>query len=137
MRIVVGSDGSPSATGAVDYATRLAGSLGATLHIVCAYKPIIATGGAPVAVVASGAQEHAEEVVENARRRASEQGVSVEGHAVAGSAGPSLVEVAETHDAEMIVVGGRGMRGARRVLGSVPNHVSHNANCVVVIVPTQ
>jgi nucleotide-binding universal stress UspA family protein len=137
MRIVVGSDGSPSATAAVDYATRLASSLGATLHVVCAYKPVIATGGAPLAVTSPGAQEHAEEVVETARRRAGEQGVPVEGHAVAGSAGQALVDVADTHDAEMIVVGGRGMRGARRVMGSVPNHVSHHANCVVVIVPTQ
>jgi nucleotide-binding universal stress UspA family protein len=137
MRIVVGSDGSPSATAAVDYATRLASSLGATLHVVCAYKPVIASGGAPLAATSTGAQENAEEIVESARRRVDEQGVPVEGHAVAGSPGQALVEVAETHEAEMIVVGGRGMRGARRVLGSVPNHVSHHANCVVVIVPTQ
>ncbi len=36
----------------------------------------------------------------------------------------------------MIVVGNRGMTGARRVLGSVPNDVSHHARCDVLIVET-
>jgi nucleotide-binding universal stress UspA family protein len=36
----------------------------------------------------------------------------------------------------MIVVGNKGMRGARRVLGSVPNRVSHHAACCVLIVQT-
>src|SRR3954470_11936866 len=104
MRIVVGSDGSPTAMAAVDYATRLAVALDATLHIVSAYKPVIATGGAPLAVHAEGAREHAEDVVEQARARAGQQGIPVEVHAVAGSAGPLLVEVAETNKADMIVV---------------------------------
>jgi nucleotide-binding universal stress UspA family protein len=33
-------------------------------------------------------------------------------------------------------VGNRGMKGARRILGSVPNHVAHHASCAVMIVPT-
>jgi nucleotide-binding universal stress UspA family protein len=35
-----------------------------------------------------------------------------------------------------IVVGNKGMRGARRVLGSVPNSVAHLAPCSVLIVDT-
>jgi nucleotide-binding universal stress UspA family protein len=38
--------------------------------------------------------------------------------------------------ADMIVVGNRGMSGAKRMLGSVPNKVSHHATCEVLIVPT-
>jgi nucleotide-binding universal stress UspA family protein len=47
-----------------------------------------------------------------------------------------LVRLAEEQDAQMIVVGNRGMSGAQRVLGSVPNHVSHHAPCDVLIVST-
>ena len=48
----------------------------------------------------------------------------------------ALVSVAETVHADLIVVGNRGMQGARRVLGSVPNHVSHHARCDVLVVDT-
>jgi nucleotide-binding universal stress UspA family protein len=46
------------------------------------------------------------------------------------------VEIADKQGAQMIVVGNRGMAGAKRVLGSVPNYVSHHARCDVVIVRT-
>ena len=45
-----------------------------------------------------------------------------------------LVELAERHGADLLVIGNRGMQ--RRVLGSVPNSVSHKAPCSVVIVKT-
>jgi nucleotide-binding universal stress UspA family protein len=47
-----------------------------------------------------------------------------------------LLQIAEEQHAQMIVVGNRGMTGARRVLGSVPNRVSHRARCDVLIVVT-
>jgi nucleotide-binding universal stress UspA family protein len=46
------------------------------------------------------------------------------------------MEIAESEGAQMIVVGNKGMTGARRVLGSVPNKISHHARCAVLIVPT-
>lgn len=48
----------------------------------------------------------------------------------------ALLEVADQVNARMIVVGNRGMAGPRRVLGSVPNTVSHGARCSVLIVST-
>ena len=45
-----------------------------------------------------------------------------------------LCDIAEAHGADLLVVGNRGMQ--RRVLGSVPNSVSHKAPCSVVIVKT-
>ena len=50
--------------------------------------------------------------------------------------GDALLEVAQAVGAELIVVGNRGMAGAGRVLGSVPNKVSHAARCNVMIVFT-
>jgi nucleotide-binding universal stress UspA family protein len=46
-----------------------------------------------------------------------------------------LVEHAEKLNADVIVVGNRGMN--RRFLGSVPNAVTHHAPCSVMIVETQ
>jgi nucleotide-binding universal stress UspA family protein len=46
------------------------------------------------------------------------------------------MQIADKQGAQMIVVGNRGMTGARRVLGSVPNRASHHARCDVLIVAT-
>ena len=54
--------------------------------------------------------------------------------AMEGEPADVIVTLAEKHDADVIVVGNKGME--RRVLGSVPNSVSHKANCSVFIVKT-
>jgi nucleotide-binding universal stress UspA family protein len=76
-------------------------------------------------------------VLQRARETARGGGsVEVEVHAPKGDAADSLIKAAKEHDADLIVLGSRGMQGARRVLGSVPNKVSHNAPCDVLIVHT-
>ena len=56
---------------------------------------------------------------------------------MAGEAADALIGVAEETGADLIVVGNRGMSGARRfVLGSVPNTVSHHCPCILLIVDT-
>jgi nucleotide-binding universal stress UspA family protein len=51
--------------------------------------------------------------------------------------GDAIVAIAGEVDADAVVVGNKGMRGAKRfLLGSVPNKVAHNAPCTVVIVKT-
>ena len=57
-------------------------------------------------------------------------------HPSHGDAAEALVAIAEEIGADLIVVGNRGMKGERRVLGSVPNSVAHAANCSVLIVDT-
>jgi nucleotide-binding universal stress UspA family protein len=61
-------------------------------------------------------------------------GISVERHATKGDAAEVLVSIAEQVQADLIVVGSKGMH--RRILGSVPNSVAHNAPCAVLIVKT-
>ena len=65
-------------------------------------------------------------------------GVSqVETFARQGDAADAILDVAEEQRADLIVVGNRGMTGAKRfLLGSVPNKVSHHAPCSVLIVRT-
>ena len=53
-----------------------------------------------------------------------------------GAAADAIVETARSVGADLIVVGSKGMRGARRVLGSVPNSVAHGADSAVLIVKT-
>ena len=63
-------------------------------------------------------------------------GVDVEEHGPKGDPADALVDIARREGADLIVMGSLGMQGARRVLGSVPNKVSHNAPCDVLIVQT-
>jgi nucleotide-binding universal stress UspA family protein len=64
------------------------------------------------------------------------RGLSVAMHVRAEGGADALLHVAEAVDADLIVVGNRGMTGLGRVLGSVPNTVAHHAPCAVLIVPT-
>jgi nucleotide-binding universal stress UspA family protein len=65
------------------------------------------------------------------------RGVEAECHARKGDPADALLQVAEENGADLIVVGNRGMTGAKRfLLGSVPNKVSHHASCSVLIVRT-
>ena len=65
-------------------------------------------------------------------------GVSqVETFARQGDAADAILDVAEEQRSDLIVVGNRGMTGAKRfLLGSVPNKVSHHAPCSVLIIRT-
>jgi nucleotide-binding universal stress UspA family protein len=145
--IVVGTDGSESAGIAVHRATALAKLTGATLHIVSAYRQVslgsvamAASAGAStvdVEHVNRGVTAQGEQVCERAASEARREGVRVELHAVPGDAADVLVSVAKQVGGDLVVVGSRGMSGARRfVLGSVPNKVSHHCPCCVLIVDT-
>ena len=58
-------------------------------------------------------------------------------HPVEGDPAEGILSVAEETKADLIVVGNKGMTGARRfLLGSVPNNISHHAPCSVIIVRT-
>ncbi len=126
--IVVGTDGSASAELAVDRAAELAKTLGVPLHIVM----VLESAGDPKRAAAL-----AEKAVADSSERLEARGVTVQTHLRAGSAPAELMKIAETEGAQMIVVGNRGMSGPRRILGSVPNDLAHNAQCGVLIVPTQ
>ena len=64
-------------------------------------------------------------------------GVEVETYARQGDPADAILDVAEETDADLIVVGNKGMTGAKRfLLGSVPNKVSHHAPCSVLIIRT-
>jgi nucleotide-binding universal stress UspA family protein len=143
-RIVVGTDGSDTASEAVKQATELAGATGAVLHIVSAYEPVPAdrlreeSAEVPGDVAHSvGPREDVNQVLEGAEKTAKGAGVETQTHPREGEPADALLDVAEEVKADVIVVGNKGMTGAKRfLLGSVPNKVSHHAPCGVWIVKT-
>jgi nucleotide-binding universal stress UspA family protein len=147
--IVVGTDGSTRASRAVEQAAELAQTLDATLHIVRAYKGVeetMATAMASGAMVTPSpelgdvAKEEAEAVgstLDSLAASVRERGVAVETHAVSGSPASVILATATAVGADLIVVGNRGMTGAKRILGSVPNTLAHHATCAVLIVRTE
>jgi nucleotide-binding universal stress UspA family protein len=143
-RIVVGTDGSETADLAVDEAIELARMSGATLEIVSAYDPVPASRlreeaqAVPEDVAhAVGPREDVNLRLEAAKGRANAAGVEAVTHPREGDPADAILDVAEETGADLIVVGNKGMTGARRfLLGSVPNKVSHHAPCSVLIVRT-
>ena len=138
--IVVGTDGSETADRALLQAMEMARLTGGRLHVVSAYAPAAArvTGvqGAEAAEYSVGSDFKVEAVLERAGVEARSQEVEIESHAPKGDPADAILSVAKQVDADLIVLGSRGMQGARRVLGSVPNKVSHHAPCDVLIVQT-
>jgi nucleotide-binding universal stress UspA family protein len=145
--IVVGTDGSDTARVAVQEATMLASLAGATLHIV--HVAQLKSSGVITYAATGGTSELSDaykneaivaksrEICEEAETEARHLGVEVEVHAVEGEPADTLIAVAQNVDADLLVVGNRGMSGARRfVLGSVPNSVSHHCQYSLLIVDT-
>jgi nucleotide-binding universal stress UspA family protein len=142
--IVVGTDGSDTAKEAVRQASELAKTVGAKLHLVSAYEPV------PEGRLRQERQQvpddlqwmvNPKEDVENTLKEAAaeieEKGVEVVTYAREGDPADAILDVAEEEKADLIVVGNKGMSGARRfLLGSVPNKVSHHAPSSVMIIRT-
>jgi nucleotide-binding universal stress UspA family protein len=142
--IVVGTDGSDTANKAVEEAIDLAKSIGGAITLVSAYEPV------PQARLREEARqtpsdlqwmvnprEEVDATLSDAADLVREAGLEVETFAREGSPADAILDVAEERGADLIVVGNKGMTGARRfLLGSVPNKVSHHAPCSVLIIRT-
>ncbi|MGW2559394.1 universal stress protein [Streptomyces sp. NPDC001514] len=134
-RIVVGIDGSPSSYGALRWAVKHAGLIGATVDAVAAFELPGAHGWSAPAVDADFDAEAAKEgLVREVREVLGDTGETrVHERLVRGNPTEALLEAAE--GAELLVVGYRGRGGfARMLLGSVSQQVAQHAPCPVVIV---
>jgi nucleotide-binding universal stress UspA family protein len=139
--IVVGTDGSQTAEKAVRQAAQLAALSGAHLHIAMV-APRIPVLVAPDMVVASSDWNEATEqstrlALESSAGIAAELGAEATTHALGGDPADALLSLCEEVDADLLVIGNRGMQGARRfLLGSVSSRCAHHADCSVLIVQT-
>jgi nucleotide-binding universal stress UspA family protein len=143
-RIVVGTDGSETARQAVREATELAKQTGASLDVVSAFEPVPSSRLREERLEAPSDIEHevnphedVDAILAEAAGEVEGSGVNVRTFARQGEAADAILDVAEEENADLIVVGNKGMTGAKRfLLGSVPNKVSHHAPCSVLIVRT-
>jgi nucleotide-binding universal stress UspA family protein len=142
--IVVGTDGSETATEAVKQAVELAQATKAKVELVSAYEPVSSTRlrqeGTQVPEDLQWSVNPREDVdatLREAAELAEGAGVTVQTYARQGDPADAILDVAEETKADLVIVGNKGMTGARRfLLGSVPNKVSHHAPCSVLIIRT-
>jgi nucleotide-binding universal stress UspA family protein len=143
-RIVVGTDGSETADEAVETAVELAKLSNAKLEIVSAYEPVpqsrLKDEGQGIAGDVShivNPREDVQFILDKAAAVAKKAKIDVVTHPREGEPADAILDVAEENDADLVMVGNKGMTGARRfLLGSVPNKISHHAPCDVWIVKT-
>jgi nucleotide-binding universal stress UspA family protein len=144
--VVVGTDGSESSLRAVARAGALAGAVGATLVVTSAYLPSEpddrevaraqdALGDEAYQVVGS---HPAEDAVRPPADRARAAGAKdVKTLAVKGSPVETLLDVVRKENADLLVVGNRGLAGIKgRLLGSVPADATRRSSCDVLVVHT-
>jgi nucleotide-binding universal stress UspA family protein len=143
-KVIVGTDGSPSATRAVERAAKVAADAGATLLIASAYQPL-SERDRQAAINQLGNEAYkvmganpAEDALRDAEALAHSHGVEkVELVAEAGDPVDVLVALIDGRKADLCIVGNRGLNSlAGRLLGSVPANISHRASCDVLIVHT-
>jgi nucleotide-binding universal stress UspA family protein len=136
--IVVGTDGSQPAERALEEALAIAARDDADLHIVTAFPdPALIreriTSGATAATV--NLSQVADSVLSRATERANAKGVRAQTHASESEPAEAILQLASEVNADLIVVGSRGLSGIQRfLLGSVSAKVSEHASCSVMIV---
>ncbi|KQY27926.1 MULTISPECIES: universal stress protein [Nocardia] len=142
--IVVGTDGSDSSYVAVEKAAALAGDAGATLVLACAFFP---TDDRDVAAAADVLKDEAyqvrgsaptNEILLVAREKAAAAGAkNIVDRAIVGEPVDSLLDLVNEVDADLLVVGNRGLNTLTgRLLGSVPSDVARKSRSDVLIVHT-
>jgi nucleotide-binding universal stress UspA family protein len=143
--IVVGTDGSETARKAVQEAADLAAGIGASIELVSAYAPVSSSRMREERRDLPGdvqykiqPYEDADAILEECKEIVQGAGVkTVNTYAREGDPADAILDVAEEKKSDLIVVGNKGMTGAKRfLLGSVPNKISHHAPCSVLIVRT-
>jgi nucleotide-binding universal stress UspA family protein len=139
--VAVGTDGSDTASKAVEFAIDLAEKYGARLVVISSYRPVDEMRlkheqeAAPQEVQWEiNPTEDVDDTLYAVEEKAHERGLETTSVASQGEPADVLCKHAEEQNADVLVVGNKGMQ--RRILGSVPNSVAHKAPCSVVVVKT-
>jgi nucleotide-binding universal stress UspA family protein len=137
--VAVGTDGSATASKAVRAAAEMARRYGAKVVLLSAFQD---PGWAPrehsspeVEVQwALSPSSRVREILARTEQDLRSEGLECSTLVDEGDPGDVLVRLAEECGADVLVIGNKGMK--RRVLGSVPNTVTHKAPCSVLVIKT-
>lgn len=136
--VAVGTDGSATAGKAVKEAAEIARVLGAKLVLLSAFQgspgPDADRGEDIELKWATNSSARVKSILDRTEAELSREGVECETRAEEGDPVDVLVRLAAECDADLLVIGNKGMK--RRVLGSVPNGITHKADCSVLVVKT-
>ncbi len=136
--VAVGTDGSATAAEAVEVAADIARRFEAKLVLLS-----VSHGSSPPAGLSGSSEEvqwayspaaRLRETLERTEAELRQQKIDCATMVAEGDPAAVLVQLADECDADLLVIGNRGMH--RRVLGSVPNTVTHQAPCSVLVVKT-
>jgi nucleotide-binding universal stress UspA family protein len=134
--IAVGTDGTETAHEAVKQAAEIARRFEAKLVLLSVFDD--SPGGSAGKDIelewASNPAARVRSILERLGEDLKLEGIDTDTRAASGDPGKTLVELAEECGADLLVIGNKGMQ--RRVLGSVPNTVTHRASCSVLVVKT-
>jgi nucleotide-binding universal stress UspA family protein len=135
--VAVGTDGSGTASEAVQAAADLARRYDAKLVLLSAFQDKAGSGRGRTDAELQWAVSPSAQVREILARSESElqrDGIDCSTRVDEGDPAEVLVRLAEECGADLLVIGNKGMQ--RRMLGSVPNTVTHKAPCSVLVVKT-
>jgi nucleotide-binding universal stress UspA family protein len=136
--VAVGTDGSGTADKAVTNAAEIARRFGARLVLLSAFQD---SGGSPAGGATdielqwiSNTSARVRSILEQIETDLGRTGIECQTLVDEGDPAEVLVRLASECGADLLVIGNKGMK--RRVLGSVPNSVTHKADCSVLVVKT-
>ena len=137
--VAVGTDGSATASEAVTMAAELARRFGASLVLVSAFQgseqaPMDRRDASPEVQWAVSPLARVKEILARTQEELQREGIDCTTRVDEGDPADVLVRLASECEADLLVIGNKGMH--RRVLGSVPNTVTHKATCAVLVVKT-
>lgn len=132
--VAVGTDGSATASKAVEAAAEIARRFDARLVLLSASHSRGASAGSEELQWAFNKDARVRELLRRAEQDLREQRIDCTTMFDEGDPAEVLIRLAEECAADLLVIGNRGMH--RRVLGSVPNTVTHKAPCSVYVVKT-
>lgn len=134
--IAVATDGSPTASKAVEMARDLARRFDAKLVLLSAYEKSKGSrpgGSGDVELQwATNSVAQTREILRRLEEDLGRSGIECETRADEGDPAEVLLALATECDADLLVIGNKGMK--RRVLGSVPNTITHKASCSILVV---
>jgi nucleotide-binding universal stress UspA family protein len=132
--VAVGTDGSETASEAVKQAAEFARRFDAKLVLVSAFKDAPPPTGSDETQWAYSPAAQLREILSRTETELNAQGLDCTTLVDEGDPADVLVQLADECDADVLVIGNKGIH--RRVLGSVPKSVAHNAECSVFVVKT-